>query len=92
VDVLGHDDVAEDVELIFLAGGFESVFKDAGRTWGGEVRIAAVTTEGDEVEVVGLLAAFQARGHLRINLVGMGELGGDAGHLSGVAGQRLSPR
>ena len=61
--MLGHDDVAEKVDLVLLPCGFQEVFEDTGGAWGGEVRVAVVTTEGDEVEIPGLLASFETWGH-----------------------------
>jgi hypothetical protein len=31
VDVLGHDDVAEEFEVVFFAGGFEGLFYEVAR-------------------------------------------------------------
>jgi hypothetical protein len=61
--VLGHDDIAEEFEPIFVPGGFKGVFEDGGGARGGQVWIATVTNEGDEVKVARLLPAFEARGH-----------------------------
>jgi hypothetical protein len=58
VDVFGHDYVAEEVELVFFAGGFQGVLEDGGGAGGGEVGFAVVTAEGDEVEVACLLSSF----------------------------------
>ena len=63
MDVFGHYDVAEDQEAIFQTQEFEGVFEDRGSAWGGEVRVAAVATEGDEVVIAGLLSSFEAWGH-----------------------------
>jgi hypothetical protein len=63
MNVLRHYYVAEEVELIFETHGFEGVLEDGGGVSGGEVGFAAVTTEGDEVEIPGLLAAFEAGRH-----------------------------
>jgi hypothetical protein len=51
VDVFGHDDVAEDVEVVALAGEFEGVEEDVSSVWGVEVGFTIVTTEGDEVVI-----------------------------------------
>jgi hypothetical protein len=58
MDMFGHDDVAEEVELIFFAHGLERVLEDGRGVRGGEVWVAVVTTEGDEVEVASLLSSF----------------------------------
>ncbi len=63
MDVLGHDDVAEAMESIFETDRFEGVLEDARGLWAGEVGIASGATEGDEVEVAGLLSSFQAGRH-----------------------------
>ena len=63
--MLGHDDVAVDLEVVALAGllkdGLEDLFGGAGV----EVRVTVVAAEeGDVVEVAGLVTAFQAGWHL----------------------------
>ena len=58
VDVFGHDYVAEDVELIFFACGFEGVLEDGSGFRRGQVGVAVVTAEGDEVEIACLLSSF----------------------------------
>jgi hypothetical protein len=63
VNVFGHDDVAEEVKLIFPAGGFEGVLEDGGGAGGGQVGISVVAAEGDEVEIACLLSSFEAWGH-----------------------------
>ena len=65
MNVLGHHDVAEEVELVFAADRFEGVLKDGCGARGDEVRAAAVTTEGDEVKVARLLSTFESRRHQR---------------------------
>jgi len=56
--VFGHDYVAEDVELIFFACGFEGVLEDGSGFRRGQVGVAVVTAEGDEVEIACLLSSF----------------------------------
>ena len=58
VDVFGHDDVAEKVELVFFAHGLEGVLEDESGVRRSQVWVAVVTTEGDEVEVARLLSSF----------------------------------
>jgi hypothetical protein len=60
MDVLGHDDVSEDFEVVAFAGEFEGVEKDVFLSCGGKVGFAAVTTEGDEVVVAFSLESFEA--------------------------------
>ena len=63
VDVLGHDDVAEDVELIALASEFERIEEDISCGRGVEVGFAVVAAEGDEVVVTLLLVSYEAPRH-----------------------------
>jgi hypothetical protein len=63
VDVFGHDDVAVDVESVPDSPGFEDVFEEGFGSGGFEVRLAVLTTEGEEVEMPGGLVAVQARRH-----------------------------
>jgi len=53
--VLGHDDVALDFEGVAETDGFEGALEEVSGFWGGEVGIAFVAGEGDEVQMVGLL-------------------------------------
>ncbi len=68
MDVLGHDDVAEDFEVVAFAGEFQGVEEDVFRGRGGEVGFAAVTTEGHEVVVALVLVSLEAQRHGRILL------------------------
>lgn len=70
--VLGHEDVAVEVEKVGLAGVFEDLLDGVFGFGGGEVEAAVVAAEGDEVEVAGLLKAFQAVGHGEFRWVGDG--------------------
>jgi hypothetical protein len=63
VNVLGHDDVTEEFELIVSAGTFERVEKDISGGSSVEVGIAVVATEGDEVVVTFLLVSLEAQRH-----------------------------
>jgi len=63
VDVFGHYDVADDVEGILFSPGFEDGFEERFGFGGEEVGVAVLATEGDEMEVAGLLAAFGFGGH-----------------------------
>jgi len=47
--MLGHEDVAVDLEVVTLAGFFEGLLEEGVVT--GEVGFAAITAEGDEVKV-----------------------------------------
>ncbi len=76
-DVLGHEDVAVEVEAVGSAGVFEDLLDGVFGFGGGEVGEAVKAAEGDEVEVAGLLEAFEAVGH-GASLGGVG-MGGDGG-------------
>jgi hypothetical protein len=64
--MIWHDDVAEDIEVIPAAHSFEGVFEEASRCWRTEMWLFSVTTEGDEMEVSGVLVADEALGHFGI--------------------------
>jgi len=49
VYVLGHEDIAEDVELVAVAKSFEDFFEDDPGGVVVEVGEPAITTEGNEV-------------------------------------------
>ena len=61
--MLGHDDVAEDIEVVALAGLFEGVEKGVFGVWGVEVRFTAVAAEGDEVVVAFVMVTLEAQRH-----------------------------
>ena len=62
VDVLGHEDVAVEKEMVTLAEPFQCFFKDCSGMIIVEVRETAVTTEGEEVVVAfGLVSLETAR-------------------------------
>jgi hypothetical protein len=63
VDVFGHDDVAEDIEVVASAGGFEGFEEEVAGGGGVEVGEAVITTEGEEVVVAFSLIAMEALGH-----------------------------
>jgi len=65
MDMLRHDHVAGDEETVALAGLFQGAFKDLARLGVDQARLSAVTTEGDEVEVAGLVKALQSPGQGR---------------------------
>jgi hypothetical protein len=58
VDVLGHDDVGVEGEIVRAAGLFDDLFENVFGFGGFEVGETVVTTECDEVELAGILAAF----------------------------------
>ncbi len=61
--MLGHEDVGGNAETLLFAGLFEDLLEGVFCFFGVEEGLALVTTEGDEVELVGLLEAFEARWH-----------------------------
>src|ERR1700716_3701748 len=63
MDVLGHEDVGGQAEVLLFAGLFEDLLDGVFCFFCVKEGLALVTTEGDEVELVGLLEAFQARWH-----------------------------
>jgi hypothetical protein len=56
--MVGHDDVAEDVETIFLTGFFEDAEESVFGFRGAQDWSFACAAEGEEVQVAGLLEAF----------------------------------
>jgi hypothetical protein len=58
VNVLGHEDVTEDVELVALAKSFEDFFEDDPGSVLIEIGEPTITTEGDEVVGAFRLVAF----------------------------------
>jgi hypothetical protein len=63
VDVLGHDDVAEDVEAVTDAEFFERVFEDDAGAVVVEEWEPLVTTERDEVIVAEGVVTLEAAWH-----------------------------
>lgn len=63
VDVLGHEDVAEDVELVSLPKLFEDRFEGKSGVVVVEIRQTTVAAEGDEVFVALRLVALETTGH-----------------------------
>src|SRR5258705_1473033 len=63
MDVLGHEDVGGQAEALLFAGLFEDLLEGVFCFFRAEEGVALVTTEGDEVELLRLLEALQARWH-----------------------------
>jgi hypothetical protein len=63
VNVLGHEDVGVDGEVVGVAGLFDDSFEDVFGVGVFEKGETVVATEGDEVELAGGLAAFEAQWH-----------------------------
>jgi hypothetical protein len=70
MDVLGHEDVRKDRELVGATGSFENLLEDVFGFGVFEVGGSVVTTEGDEVELAGVLATFETERHDRILSLG----------------------
>jgi hypothetical protein len=49
MDVLWHDDIAVDYEIVFLSCFLDGFFTECAGFWGVEVGFPLVTTESDEV-------------------------------------------
>ena len=73
MDVLWHEDVGAENELMSATGSFDDLFEGVFGFVGCEVGKTAVATKGDEVELAGVLATFEASRHLWILVVGGGE-------------------
>jgi hypothetical protein len=63
MDVLGHKDAGGYSEALLFSGLFEDLLDYIFCFVGVEQGLTLVTTEGDEVELFGLLEAFEAGGH-----------------------------
>ena len=63
MDVLGHEDVAEDEEVVALTELFEGLFEDGAGVVVVEVGTTVVTTEVDSVGVALLLVALEVGRH-----------------------------
>jgi hypothetical protein len=59
VNMLRHDDIAADLEVVPLAGEFQGVEKDVFGRRGSKVGFAAITTKCDEVVVAFSLKSFE---------------------------------
>jgi hypothetical protein len=66
MDVFGHEDVAEDVEMVPLTELFEGFEEDCTGVVVVEVRETVITTEGDEVVVAEAVIALETARHVRM--------------------------
>jgi hypothetical protein len=66
MDMLGHDDITEDFQVIAAASLFEGMEERVPGRRRDEIRLAAVATEGDKVVVALPLISFEAQRHGRI--------------------------
>jgi hypothetical protein len=65
MDVFGHEDVSVQEELVSAAEGFESIQENSSGVVIVEIAKAAVTTEGEEVEVSFGLESLELTRHRR---------------------------
>jgi hypothetical protein len=63
MDMLGHHDVGGYAESLLFTGLFKDLLDGVFCFFGVEEGLAFVTTEGDEVKLVGLVEASEARWH-----------------------------
>jgi hypothetical protein len=63
MDVLWHENVGGYAKALLFAGLLEDLLDGVFCFFGVEEGLALVTTEGDEVELLGLLETLQARWH-----------------------------
>ena len=63
VHMLGHDDVSEDDQLILLAHLLQRAQEEVAPPGVAQKGPAAVTTEGDEMEVTGAVVSLQVARH-----------------------------
>jgi len=76
VDVFGHEDVAEDVELVPLPEALEGIENEGAGVVVVEIGKSVEATEGDEMIVTEGVITLEARRHgSRVNEVGFGETG-----------------
>ena len=63
VDMLGHDDVTEEKEIVSLPHRLQGVFEELPSACVVQVGLPSVTTEGHEVEIAGVLVADEGFWH-----------------------------
>ena len=66
--MLRHDHIAANEKAVPSPRFLQRLFEDGAGEWCIQSRESAVTTESDEVEMTGLLEAFQSAGHMEIVL------------------------
>jgi hypothetical protein len=70
VDVLGHNYVSRDEEVVPGAGALQDFEEDVAGLGSAEEWVAVLTAEGDEVETAGFLEGGKTPGHgLRVDSV-----------------------
>ena len=63
MDMLGHHDVADDIESVAAVGFLQRMLEDSFRFFRLKIGLTTITTEGDKVKVVGLLKSDESLGH-----------------------------
>jgi hypothetical protein len=58
--MLGHHDVADDIESVAAAGFLQRMLEDSFRFFRLKIGLTTITTEGDKVKVVGLLKSDES--------------------------------
>ncbi len=91
MNVLGHDDVREDVEVVLAPSLFEGVFEEVSCCRGVEVGETVVTTEVDGVIVAFSVITLQTGWHVWMLLEGARVLGGVVFEVALVLGGPSSP-
>ena len=61
--VLGHDHIATNEKLVLLANALQRLLEDAPASRCTQLRLPAIATEGDEVQIAGLLESFESPRH-----------------------------
>src|SRR5450631_586058 len=61
--MLGHHDVADDIESVGAAGFLQRMLEDSFRFFRLKIGLTTITTEGDKVQVTGLLKSDESLGH-----------------------------
>jgi hypothetical protein len=63
VNVLRHDDIADNHEMVATANLLQDAEKEVTIALSGQQRLPLVATGGDEMNIVGSVVATRARGH-----------------------------
>jgi hypothetical protein len=63
MDVLWHEDVAEDIELMSATETFEASLESSSKCVVIQKRFAVITTEGQEMEMTGVLVSLEVVRH-----------------------------
>jgi len=63
MDMLRHDDIAEDVKVISAAYGFQRTLEETSHLRRTQKRLPPVTGEGDKMKISGVLIADESLSH-----------------------------